>query len=124
MPPTRGGTYKELPQFLALKKCVVNVKNTDNRCCGYSIAASRVLFKGSRKRPTLYDRYFRDLLLDRIQYPVEPNQVPELEILLKTNISIFSFFDDEGKGRYPHTYRTSIMGAAPSSCTGKVTWPS
>ena len=40
--PTRGGTYKELPQFLALKRWVVNVKNTDNRCFGYSIAASRV----------------------------------------------------------------------------------
>ena len=72
---TRGGIYKELPQFLALNKCVLNVKNTDNRCFGYSIAASRLLFQGSRNRPTLYDKYFRNLLLDRIQYPVEPNQV-------------------------------------------------
>ena len=29
--PTRGGTSKQVPQFLALKKCLVNVKNTDNR---------------------------------------------------------------------------------------------
>ena len=40
--PTQGGTFRELPQFLVLKKCIVNVKNEDNRCFGYSIIASRV----------------------------------------------------------------------------------
>ena len=49
---TRGGTNKELPDFLAPKKCVVNVKNTDNRCFGYSITASRVHLKGSLNRRT------------------------------------------------------------------------
>ena len=32
--PTQGGTFPELPKFLTLKKCIDNVKNTDNRCFG------------------------------------------------------------------------------------------
>ena len=40
--PRQGGTLRELPQFLALKHCIVNVNNEDNRCFGYSIIALRV----------------------------------------------------------------------------------
>ena len=32
---------------------------------------------------------------------MEPNQVPALEDTLTTNISVFSFYDDEGKARFP-----------------------
>ena len=99
--PTQGGTFRELPEFLALKKCVVNVRNTDNRCFGYSILASRVIRRGTRNRPGDYDDHFVTNNLHRIHYPVEPNQVPEHEVTLKTNISVFSFYDDEGKARFP-----------------------
>ena len=101
--PTQGGTFRELPQFLALKHCIVNVKNEDNRCFGYSIIASRVPQDENRhrNRPTVYDKHFQSMGLDKLQYPVEPNQVPALEVTLKTNISLFSFYDDEGKARFP-----------------------
>ena len=56
--PTQGGTFRELPQFLALKTCIVNAKNTDNRCFGYSILAARMPLKGSRHRPRDYDDLF------------------------------------------------------------------
>ena len=56
--PTQGGTFRELPQFLALKNCIVNMKNTDNRCFGYSILAARMKIKGSRNRPRDYDDHF------------------------------------------------------------------
>ena len=36
-----------------------------------------------------------------MQYPVAPDQMPEIEEQLNLKINIFSFFDDEGKGRYP-----------------------
>ena len=36
-----------------------------------------------------------------IHYQVEPNEAPALELTLKTNISDFSFYDVEGKARFP-----------------------
>ena len=36
-----------------------------------------------------------------LTYPVEPNNIGEVEDILHIKINIFSFFDDEGKGRYP-----------------------
>ena len=57
--------------------------------------------KGSRNRPPDYDDHFVTKNLHRIHYPVEPNDVPALEVTLKTNISVFSFYDDEGKARWP-----------------------
>ena len=91
---TQGGTFRELPQFLALKHCIVNVKNEDNRCFGYSIIASRVPQNKSRhrNRPADYNQYFKTMGLDKVHYPVEANQVPALEDTLKTNISVFSFY--------------------------------
>ena len=67
--PTQGGTFRELPKFLALEKCVVNVKNEDNRCFGYSIIASRVPQDKSRHRnsPTEYNKYLKTTGLDKMQ---------------------------------------------------------
>ena len=37
---TAGSSYTELPKFLALKRAIVNVKNTDERCFGYAILSA------------------------------------------------------------------------------------
>ena len=57
--------------------------------------------KGRRNRPRDYDDHFMTNNLQRINYPVEPNQVPALEDTQKTNISVYSFYDGEGKARFP-----------------------
>ena len=76
---TQEGAFRELPQFLAIKHCIVNVKNEDNRCFAYSIIASRVPLKESRhrNRQADYNQYFKTMGLDKVQYTVEPNQVPD-----------------------------------------------
>ena len=35
--PTRGGSYIELPKWIADKKSCINIKNEDNKCAKYSI---------------------------------------------------------------------------------------
>ena len=37
------------------------------------------------------------MVLDNVQYSLEPKQVKALEDTLKTNISVFSYSNDEGK---------------------------
>ena len=36
-----------------------------------------------------------------IQYPVRVDEIPQIEDKLHININVYSFYDDEGKGRYP-----------------------
>ena len=48
-----------------------------------------------------YSHQFREYGLDQIHYPVEVADIPAIEDRLGVGSYFFSFFDDEGKGRYP-----------------------
>ena len=99
--PLEGGTYTELPRFLLLKKAIINIKNKDNQCFAYCIVAHFQPVKGNSSNPAHYRKYFSQYGLDKIQYPVTFEQIPEIEAQLNIGINVFSFFDDEGKARYP-----------------------
>ena len=43
--PVGGSSYIPLPKFIENKKCVINVKNQDERCFEYSILAHLILVK-------------------------------------------------------------------------------
>ena len=38
--PLSGRGYQELPQFLAKKHAIINVKNSDERCFGYAVVSA------------------------------------------------------------------------------------
>ena len=97
-----GSGYAPLTKFLATKKAIVNVNNSDQRCFGYAIISALIpSMRHKQNMDSKYNRYFHQYGLDQLQYPVKVEQVPQIEDQLQLNISIFSFFDDEGKGRYP-----------------------
>ena len=99
--PLAGSGFKELPEFLDLKRAIINVKNTDNRCFGYAILSALYPNQNNPQRAQRYIFHFEDAGLDTISYPVEPSEVPVLEEQLNLKINIFSFYDDLGKARYP-----------------------
>ncbi len=99
--PLAGGMYRELPKFLQRKRAIVNIKNTDNRCFGYAILAALYPVDLHAERPSNYNRYFAREGLNRIQYPVEPERITQIEEALQVQINLYTFFDDEGKGRLP-----------------------
>jgi len=37
--PIKGSSYLPLPKYFANKKAIINIKNTDNKCFAYSVAA-------------------------------------------------------------------------------------
>ena len=54
------------------------------------------------KRPALYtDTMFERNNLHYLPLSFKPTDVYNYEDLLQTNMNVFSFFDDEGKARYP-----------------------
>ncbi|KAF0146940.1 MAG: hypothetical protein FD143_3161, partial [Ignavibacteria bacterium] len=99
--PLAGSGYRELPEFLDLKRAIINVKNTDNRCFGYAILSAIHPLQVNAQRAHRYLLHFAGAGLDRISYPVEPTDVPMIEEQLNLKINIFSFYDDTGKARYP-----------------------
>ena len=87
-----GSTYVELPTFLALKRCIVNVKNNDDRCFGYSVlsAINPVDRSNNPNQPYHYNHQFKWRGLDQIQYPVDISDIPEIEKKLQVSFNIIS----------------------------------
>ena len=60
LPPV-GREYKQVPNFLAKKKAIFNVQNTDNRCFGYAMSSARAApldYKEDLYRPGNYSHLF------------------------------------------------------------------
>ena len=102
-PIRRAGTYAELPPFLANKKCIVNVQNSDNRCFGYSVLAAKTNVDRNEhaNNPRHYNFQFGWRGLDTLRYPVDICDIPEIEAKLNIGFNVYSFYDDQGRARYP-----------------------
>ena len=110
--PLVGREFKQLPTFLAQKKAIVNIQNTDNRCFGHAMVSALAppLVHGEHAyRPENYNYLFQEKGLDQLTYPVEVASIPTIEDKLGIGINVFSFFDDEGKGRYPLYATTKVF---------------
>ena len=100
--PLAASGFSDLPKFLKNKHCIINIQNTDDRCFGYATLAGLGVMKANNpQRPFAYNALFASNKLNQITYPVEPQRIPEIEQQLEISYNIFSFFDDEGKARYP-----------------------
>lgn len=99
--PLRGSGYIPLPKFLELKRAIVNVKNTDNRCFGYAILSALHPQNANRNLPIQYEKYFVQHGLNEIEYPVNLADMEKIEKKLKLKINIFQYYDKEGISRYP-----------------------
>ena len=99
--PLDGSSYLPLPDFLARKRCIVNIQNKDNRCFGYAILAASVRLHTANHayRAAPYDKYFEQYGLDKVNYPVKIEDLEAIERQLNIPFNVFTFFDDEGKGR-------------------------
>jgi hypothetical protein len=97
-----GGSYVELPTFLRNKHAIINVQNSDNRCFAYSLLSALHPATMSVSRAKTYERHFASYpALQTLQYPVELDHLESVERAINISFNVYSFFDDEGRGRYP-----------------------
>jgi len=72
---TRAGSYIKTPVVLALKHAIVNIKNDDNECIKWCIAAHRNYenIKNKDKNATYnYKKYLDDIIVpDGMTYPID-----------------------------------------------------
>ena len=113
----KANSWKPLPKYLANKKAVVNIKNTDDRCFGYSLLYfidPPQITQRHFDRPNNYtNEMFVRNNLDDLPYPISPRDLHQYKDRLETNINLFSFFNDEGKARYPlYSSRTNYQRTA------------
>ena len=99
--PIAGRGNRVLPPFLARKRAIINVQNSDERCFGYAVLSALEPVSKDPYRPTKYNNLFHQYHLDTIPYPVSIDQIQPIEDMLQVAINVYSFYDDEGKGRYP-----------------------
>ena len=93
--------YRLLPSFIVSTRSVLNPMNNDLKSFGHAIAfalhptdwRSRRIFSARNSR-------FIQHGLDKIQYPVLPNDIPTLEEPLQIRINLFSFDDYFGYKRF------------------------
>lgn len=116
-----GYGYVELPDFLKKKHALINVKNTDNRCFGYALlsALHPAAKSENASRPHTYDRYWKDHpKLEQLTYPVLLEHLEAVEKLIEIPFNVYTFFDDEGKGRKP-VYQSKL---APDRALDLLFW--
>jgi hypothetical protein len=101
--PLVGRGYVALPPFLGNKKAIVNVKNGDDRCFAYAIAAA-IQNDNSRnaQRSERYNVTIVEQGLDLLEFPVkfDAQYLEKVEQQIQIPFNVYSFFDDEGRGRY------------------------
>jgi len=108
-PLASGSSYKPLPAFLQNKKAIINIRNRDNRCFGYTILAAlyydrmpNAVRNRLLNRPMNYTpEMFQQQHLDTLQYPIKPADVPAVEQQINMSINVFAYYDDAGRARYP-----------------------
>ena len=97
-----GRAYTELPKFLLQKKAIINVHNNDNRCFGYALLSSLHPATSNVSRRTQYDQFFAaHPALNALEYPVDINQFEDVEERINIPFNVYTFYDDEGRARYP-----------------------
>ena len=99
--PLIGKMFAKLPEFLAHKKAIINVKNLDNRCFGYAMLAALNPQISNPQQPSALDKLFLRHRLANIQYPVAAEQLPFIERELGIALNVYGFYDDKGMSRYP-----------------------
>ena len=97
-----GRKHEDLPKFIVLKHCVVNMKNQDNRCFECSVLSALHPPATHANKTYKYEQYRGELNFDGIDFPVGPGDIARFEELNQININVYRFYDEHGKERAPY----------------------
>lgn len=94
--PLRGSSYLKLPNYLANKHAIINIKNADNKCFMWSILAALHPAQRNADRLNNYIQYRNELKFTGIEFPVRVNSIDKFE-KLNESISISVYMYDAKK---------------------------
>ena len=97
---TTGRAGRQLAKFLLDRQARINVKNNEKRCFGYAVAWGITKVVDHVVCPGNYSHLFQKYEPEQIKYPIEVADIHPNEDKLKMSFNVYSFFDDDGKGRH------------------------
>ena len=97
--PVQGSNYIPTPKYIADKKAVINIQNTDNKCFLWSILAALHPILDNPQRVTHYQPYEDEMNVNGITFPVVRDQIPKFEKQNDISINVFSY-----DGEWSHYY--------------------
>lgn len=90
-----GAAHLPLPSFIANKKAVINVQNTDNKCFKWAILAALHPNVKRRNRVSSYFKFQNELNFTNISFPVTINQLNQFEHQNPTiSINVYAIDED------------------------------
>ena len=77
----RGGAYLDLPEWIKVKKCCINVKNKDEKCFLYALESLRNPVKLNQFRVSNYDIHKYETIIQQynIEFPLKTEDVKYFE---------------------------------------------
>ena len=88
--PLKGSSYMPLPDKIANKKAVINVKNDDNRCIDWALKSALYPAKNNVSNKYTYTKY--DLNLEGIvDFPTPVSQISKVEKHLDLAINVYGY---------------------------------
>ena len=114
--PTRGGSYIELPKYIADKKACINIKNTDNECFKHSVQCGfyKMYEKDHPERITHYKKIQNDIInWEGVKYPTGNRDIDRFEEANNGLISVNTYheFDYDGQSSIAIHRRTKVVNA-------------
>ena len=110
---TKAGSYIELPNILASKKAIINVKNLDNKCVVWSLLSylHNDKIDNHPERITKYTQYLDSVIKPKdIVYPINiQSDVKKFEKLNDIKINVFYYEEtDKNFNNLLTLYNTNI----------------
>ena len=87
--PLHGSTYLPLPNYLANKKAIVNVKNRDNKCFMWALLSALHPANYHAERVSHYTTWEEELDFSGITFPVALKDIPKIERVNNLAINVF-----------------------------------
>lgn len=87
----------ELPKFIANKKAVISIQNSDDKCFIYSVMIGLYPAKNNVNKIESYPDYTKIFNLENISFPVKINDVKIFERQNNLSINVYYFENGENK---------------------------
>ena len=90
--PLNGSSYIKLPEKLANKKAIINMKNEDNQCFKWSVTRALNPVEKNAERISKKLRIQADKLKwEGLKFPMELKEISRFETLNEVNVNVFGF---------------------------------
>ena len=88
--PFKASSYIKLPEEIALKTAVVNIRNTDEYCFPWSIVAALNKPSVPVDKVTSYPHFNTILSVSGIDFPIALKDISKFELLNDISINVYT----------------------------------